>query len=46
MVRGKGVDGTQSGSRLWYESLPDDQSWFSLWSAYVRCACSGIRPLD
>ena len=35
----------QSGSRLWYESLPDDQSWFSLWSAYVRCACGGIRPL-
>ena len=30
---------------MWYESLPDDKSWFSLWSAYVRCNCGGIRPL-
>ena len=36
----------QSEGRLWYESLLDDQSWFSLWSAYVRCACGGIRSLD
>ena len=36
----------QSGGSVWYESLPDDRSWFSLWSAYVRCSCGGIRPLE
>ncbi len=32
---------------MWYEDLPDGQSWTSLWTSYVRCpTCSGIRELD
>ncbi len=46
MVRDEGGDGTRGGGSLWYESLPDDRSWFALWSAYVRCACGGIRSLE
>ena len=42
----KGGDGKRGGDPWWYESLPADQSWFSLWSAYVRCVCGGIRPLE
>ena len=37
---------TPSGSSyvpMWFESLPNDRSWVSLWSGYVRCACGGIR---
>ena len=45
-ARDKGAGGKQSGGPLWYQSLPDDQSWFSLWSAYVRCACGGIRGTE
>ena len=45
LVRVNGLGAKQSGSPLWYESLPNDQSWFSLWSAYVRCVCGGIRSL-
>ncbi len=42
----RGIDGTESGDLLWYESLSDEQSWFSLWSAYVRCVCGGIRSTE
>ena len=29
---------------MWFEELPADTSWTSLWSGYIRCgACSGIR---
>ena len=45
-MRDKGGDGTRGGGSLWYESLPDDRTWFSLWSAYIRCVCGGIRPLE
>ena len=32
---------------MWYEDLPDGESWTTLWTGYVRCpACSGIRTLD
>ena len=37
---------TPSGSShvpMWFKPLPDDGSWASLWSGYVRCACGGIR---
>ena len=40
------TDGTEINNLLWYESLSDDQSWFSLWSAYVRCVCGGIRSTE
>ena len=46
MARDEGGDGTRVGGSLWYESLPDERSWFALWSAYVRCACGGIRSLE
>ena len=36
----------RGGDRLWYESLPDDRSWVSLWSRYVRCASGGIRSVE
>lgn len=32
---------------MWYNKLPSDTSWASLWSSYVRCPdCSGIRLLE
>ena len=32
---------------MWFEELPPDTSWTSLWSGYIRCgACSGIRTFD
>ena len=31
---------------LWFEALPNDRSWASLWSGYVRCACGGIRTTE
>ena len=32
---------------MWFEELPPDASWTSLWSGYIRCGeCSGIRTLD
>ena len=31
---------------IWYEALPTDKSWNSLWSGYVACSCRGIRRLD
>ena len=42
-MRDRGTDGKESSDPLWYESLSDDQSWVSLWSEYIRCACGGIR---
>lgn len=31
---------------MWYEDLPDGESWATLWTGYVRCpTCSGIRSL-
>ena len=36
------VSGTEGSDLLWYESLSDDESWFSLWSGYIRCVCRGI----
>ena len=37
------VSGTEGSDLLWYESLSDDESWFSLWSGYIRCVCRGIQ---
>jgi len=32
---------------MWYEDLPPDSSWTSLWSGYIRCgSCSGIRTFN
>ena len=31
---------------MWYETLSDDESWFSLWSGYIRCVCGGIRAIE
>ena len=32
---------------MWFEDLPSDSSWTSLWSAYIRCgSCSGIRTFN
>ena len=31
---------------MWYESLPRDRSWSSLWSDYIRCECGGIRKFE
>ena len=32
---------------MWFEELPPDTSWTSLWSGYIRCGeCSGIRTFD
>ena len=31
---------------MWYESLPSDQSWSSLWYKYIRCNCGGIRTFE
>lgn len=32
---------------MWFEDLPPDSSWTSLWSGYIRCgSCSGIRTFD
>ena len=32
---------------MWFENLPPDTSWTSLWSGYIRCGqCSGIRTLN
>ena len=31
---------------MWYESLPSDRSWSSLWSEYIRCECGGIRTFE
>ncbi len=42
----KGTDGTVSSDLSWFESLPDDRSWDSLWSGYIRCACGGIRTTE
>ena len=29
---------------MWFDDLPPDTSWTSLWSGYIRCGdCSGIR---
>ena len=39
----RGAGGSRDGERLWYESLPDDRSWATLWSGYDRCACGGLR---
>jgi hypothetical protein len=34
-------------SDKWYDNLPRNTSWASLWHGYVRCAdCPGIRKLD
>ena len=40
------TDGTKIREHLWYESLSDGESWFSLWCKYVRCACGGIRSSE
>ena len=32
---------------MWFEELPPDTSWTSLWSGYIRCGkCLGIRTFD
>ena len=32
---------------MWFDDLPTDTSWTSLWSGYIRCGrCSGIRTLN
>ena len=32
---------------MWFEDLPPERSWTSLWSEYIRCdSCSGIRTLN
>ena len=31
---------------MWYESLPSDWSWSSLWYGYIRCNCGGIRTFE
>ena len=32
---------------MWFDDLPPDTSWTSLWSGYIRCgACSGIRTFN
>ena len=32
---------------MWFEELPPDKSWTSLWSGYIRCGeCSGVRTFD
>ena len=31
---------------MWYDSLPSDQSWSSLWYKYIRCNCGGIRTFE
>lgn len=31
---------------MWYESLPKDRSWSSLWNGYIRCECGGIRKFE
>ena len=32
---------------MWFDDLPPDTSWTSLWSGYIRCgACSGIRSFN
>ena len=32
---------------MWFEDIPPDSSWTSLWSGYIRCgSCSGIRTFD
>ena len=32
---------------MWYDDLPEGESWTTLWSGYVRCpSCSGIRTID
>lgn len=30
---------------MWYQSLPKDVSWGSLWTGYIRCSCGGIRTM-
>ena len=39
----RSTGGTESSQLLWYEALSADESWFSLWSGYIRCVCGGIR---
>jgi integrase len=37
------VDILPANHEVWYESLPEDKSWASLWSGYVVCGeCQGI----
>ena len=32
---------------MWFDDLPPDTSWSSLWSGYIRCGgCSGIRTFN
>ena len=32
---------------MWYEELPEDESWSSLWNGYIICGrCLGIRALE
>ena len=32
---------------MWFEDLPSDSSWTSLWYGYIRCgSCLGIRTLN
>ena len=32
---------------MWFDDLPPDSSWTSLWSGYIRCgSCSGIRTFS
>lgn len=40
------LSGKKNSGKLWYEALPKKHSWSELWSAYVRCACGGIRTLE
>ena len=43
VIKRQGVPKAQG---QWYESLPNDRSWFWLWSRYERCGCGGIRSHD
>ena len=31
---------------MWFETLPNDKSWASLWHGYIRCECGGIRKIE
>ena len=42
----RGAQAAGNRGWLWYESLPERRSWFSLWSRYVRCACGAIRTTE
>ena len=42
----RGTKAVRNSGRLWYKSLAEGRSWFSLWSGYVRCGCGAIRTTE